>query len=206
VTPAVPPLVRAFVYWQRAAGRYWQFVCATPFLCPVPPASIPMDWHVDPGLIGLINSIKGPRPAIFVDLALSRTLPATPALESLGFRVVPIIQRWPNAKAVLPSGPIQQELIACRSRHRASEADRGLIVLLDGERAGPEQGSASPDQLFDNTYPYVICRFPPVRLLHEDGVGATYLVSSAGVASDLSDYAGALEQAELALRVLRPAP
>ncbi len=202
---AASPLIRALARWQHTAGRYWIYVCSAPFVgdpIPIehPPIGRPPRW-----LAEAIGAIPGDeRAAVFVDLPPTRTLPATGDLNLLGFAVVPVIQRWITAPAVLRS----DRLVACLERFgavvRRPRPDRGVVFLLDGERGGPPRlrDSTAPARTFDNRYQYPPCRFPPPALLRDDAVTGVWWLAPNGVEEDLAGYASGLEAAGLPIHQL----
>jgi len=126
------------------------------------------------------------RSALFVDLAIEATLPAAPALARAGWTVVPVIQRWCEEPALLPTDGLRG-LLAATAAQLASKDDhserseeshqsrsrqrtaRGVLFLLDGERAG-RPGERPHGRQFDNRYSYPACRFPPRDFLTELGI------------------------------------
>jgi len=86
----------------------------------------------------------------------------------------------------------------------APRSDRGVVFLLDGDRAGPVTADehGPPPRRFDNRYSYRICRFPPPRLLQQDGLTAAFWLSPPGIAPDLIEYAQTLAEAGLAPKEL----
>jgi hypothetical protein len=146
--------------------------------------------------------------ALFVDLAPELTLAATPILNRLGYAVVPVIQRWAVAPAVIRSATLLARLVAFASQATLPAPPAGVVFLLDGRRFGPAASSlAGPDNArrarrftglrrFDNRYEYPVCRFPPVGLLPELGIQRTVWVPDR-VAPDLQGYVAALESAHL---------
>jgi hypothetical protein len=212
-------LAGAFVRWQHGAGPYWPYVCAAPFLdqprsadklraylsrqhvdARIQPASASPKQTAsrETGLIDLVDSLA-PRKkaAIIIDLPPTQTLPASSALRASGFHIVPIIQRWVADGAVLPCAGLRQLLHANQPRGGAASG-RGVVLLLDGERAGapaPKQRNRSSTRRFDNRYDYRICRFPPARLLLQDGIRCAYWISDSGIATDLVEYVQALGRA-----------
>jgi hypothetical protein len=192
VRPCDHEAARAFVRWQHAAGPYWPYVCAAPFLGgPIARRSRPR--RHDTSLVAALRGLPaGERTAVFVDLPASRTLPSADDLARLGFLVVPVIQRWATAPAVLACESLVAQLLDCAPRRRPPSAQRGVIFLLDGERAGP---STSPKpRLFDNRYSYPICRFPPPGFLHEDGISNVVWLPGLPIAQDLLPYAQVLTE------------
>jgi hypothetical protein len=192
-----PPLGEALVRWQHAAGPYWPYLCAVPFLADVrctariasagPGRTAPIS-----GLLadGLKQAPPPTRSAVFVDLPIEGTLRQSEALRCLGFRVVPVVQRWIEERAVLPGLNLLQDLIRHQPRSLHAPIDRGVVFLLDGRRAGSV--GRMPASRFDNRYAYPICRFPPASFLRAHGVSSGTWISDRGIASDLREYAEGL--------------
>ena len=194
---------RALARWQHAAGAYWPYVCAAPFLG----RDIAAGFRQSAGqrsrrLVELLGAL--PRPAgaaVFVDLPPESTLPAVPELNRLGFIAVPVIQRWPAAGAVLPCEALVGLLLAARPE-RARPAG-GAVFLLDGDRAGQTVSTPAPARRtaaarFDNRYAYPICRFPPPAFLLRQGVQHVWWISASPAAEDLLPYREQLSAAGLA--------
>ncbi|HEY3107130.1 MAG TPA: hypothetical protein VGL23_00145 [Chloroflexota bacterium] len=192
-------LARALVAWQRAAGPYWLYVCAAPFIGPPligrgdrpAPASraevAACAADLDPG-----------RSALFVDLAPEEALAEAPALRAAGWWVVPVIQRWCAPAALLPAQPLRSSLIDVGRRLpcQVGSIAPGAVFLLDGARRGPL--GQLPPQRFDNRYEYPTCRFPPPELLRARGIEVVAWLARGGTAPDLAEYAAALAAAGLA--------
>jgi hypothetical protein len=138
------------------------------------------------------------RSAVFLDLPPRETLPATEQIARLGFLIVPVIQRWVVAEAVLPCEDLQAQLVGHAPRARQTPCERGVVFLLDGERAGP---SAQPRR-FDNRYQYPICRFPPPDFLRRHEVNSVYWLPAPPVAEDLAAYMELLASGGLAPQAL----
>ncbi len=203
MSPSTRALAHALIRWQHAAGPYWPYVCAAPFfgtLTTSPPSAPKTSLTSD--LIRALDGLPSAlRTAVFLDLPVTRTLAETPALESIGFRIVPVIQRWVASKAALPCEPLLEQLVACQPSRLKAREDRGVVFVLDGERAGPiDTGMrARSSQRFNNRYSYRICRFPPARFLQQDGITAVRWISSSGIAPDLRSYADGLANAGLTI-------
>ncbi len=207
---AISPLPEAFARWQDAAGPYWLYVCATPFLSEL---TVEMAAAVEPRVpTALARVVYGGRnagTAIFADLVPEVALLATPLLQRCGYHVVPVIQRWAVAPAVIRSETLLVRLVACQPATSLPVEVRGVVFLLDRRRfgvAGPPP--ARPARLavrrhprlgrrFDNRYEYPICRFPPPDLLRENGVSRAVWLPD-WIAPDLQPYAARLAAAGLA--------
>jgi len=190
--------VRALLRWQRAAGPYWMYVCAAPFLTTEPLAlGSTRTRRPDPALLALLERLAEPATALFVDLPAPSTLAAAPALSALGVAVVPVIQRWCAPRAVLPARPLLGRLVAAAEQVARPRAGAPALFVLDGERAG-RRGLRPPAHRFDNRYEYPGCRLPPPGLLRREGVDRVLWLSRGGVAADLLDYARRLAAAGLA--------
>jgi len=227
-----PPLqAQALRRWQRAAGPYWMYVCAAPFLRAIPVGHrhhrrTPPAWDIVDAAVRLADSSlsrsrleppRGPLPnagggeergttcpatvasrlAIFVDLAPTATLPLAGELNRRGYIVVPIIQRWMAAPAVLPCEELARQLLVSSADVQPVPGPRGVVFLLDGDRVGTDAAAALPPGAFDNRYEYPVDRFPPVELLRAQGVVAVHWLSSIGIAPDLEPYAARLHSAGL---------
>lgn len=183
--------VEALLAWQRAAGPYWPYVCSAPFLAEgiTPRPVLPTATAASQALVTAIGQLSEIRPLVVVDLPAALTLSALPALHQLGYRVVPIVQRWIVPDAVLPSRRLLNALVgAARRAPRPAEPPRGVVLCLDGERGGNPNSPAPSPARFDNRYAYPICRFPPRRFLTSDGVTGVYWVSNGPLAEDLLPY------------------
>src|SRR5688500_7491306 len=90
------PLSRALLCWQDAAGPWWPYVCATPFLSELPVEERDLVRARLPAplarVLGSCDDAGGT--ALYVDLAPETVLAATPVLNGRGYVVVPVIQRW----------------------------------------------------------------------------------------------------------------
>ena len=199
-------MARALVRWQHAAGPYWPYVCAAPFLAlPSRRRAKRRQRPPQPAFLRVLEQARAAeRIAVFADLPVSDSLPVTPALQESGFRVVPVIQRWAVPNAVLPCSELVADLAAFAPLHIPAGALRGVVFLLDGDRCGREDGAqcVSP-ALFDNRYSYPICRFPPPSVLKSDGITAVDWLSPNGIAEDLLPYVEQLAVADLTPLELR---
>jgi hypothetical protein len=212
VPPTSPTLARALACWQHAAGPYWPYVAATPFV-----GDVSEDWvrrvvHAELARRGadaartrrrgdgetrvvgggrVLHSILAlagdDRAAIFVDLPPKRALPATAELNRLGFIVVPVVQRWVVSSAVLDCRTLVARLVIDGERSRHPARERGVVFVLDGDRAGPPGYAPGPrvPRRFDNRYAYPPDRLPPPTFLRAHGIVAARWL---GPARDLQTY------------------
>ncbi|HZT06746.1 MAG TPA: hypothetical protein VFC51_06920, partial [Chloroflexota bacterium] len=138
IVPTGRLLAQALRRWQRAAGPYWMYVCAAPFLQPVPIRE-PSYRRIDPSLLAAIRDSGGDRPHVFVDRGNPESaLALTPALMDAGLRVVPIAQRWVSADAVVPSAGLVASLLAFAPAVSRPDPACGYVFVLDGARRGME--------------------------------------------------------------------
>jgi hypothetical protein len=172
------------------------YVCAAPFLSPVPPAVPPRCPRPHNALLELLSRLVEPATAVFVDLPAAATLAAAPPLSARGAAVVPVIQRWCAPGAVLPARPLLDRLVASAERVGPPGDGAMALFLLDGDRSGPA-GRQPPVHRFDNRYEYPACRFPPPELLRREGIDRVRWLSRRGVAADLSRYTLRLSAAGL---------
>lgn len=180
----------ALARWQHAAGAYWPYVCAVPFLGDTVPGSAARAGQTRLGrwLVKTTTAIPVERhPAIFVDLPPVQILPATPELIGLGFVVVPVIQRWIARPAVIDGAALVRQLAYFATRVRRVPDERGVVFLLDGDRAGPD-AKAAASRAFDNRYDYSRDRFPPASFLRARGIDSLYWTSLSEPAEDLRPY------------------
>jgi glutathionylspermidine synthase len=230
IAAPIRSLAVALTRWRHAAGDYWPFVCAAPFVsamewlawerfraCPersegvtAAPRLQSDDEPFERGLpdrcppVALTDAIDrglatADQTAIFVDLPLATVLPAAAWLNRRGFFVVPIVQRWVAWPALLDCALLLDHLIAYSWRCRAPRIPRGVVILLDGERAGPA-GRISAPVRFDNRYAYSGGLFPSPEELKRRGIGAVDWVAEDVLAPDLSNYASELASAGFGLR------
>jgi hypothetical protein len=193
-------LARAFVLWQRAAGPYWPYVCAAPFVSGPAPASAAR-VRPEPRLRELLSSLAEPATALFVDLPPAGALGVAPDLSARGAAVVPVIQRWCAPAGLLPARPLVDRLVSAAGA--LGRPRRGAVVLLlDGERAGRPR-ERPPPRRFDNRYDYPVCRFPPPALLRREGIERVRWVGR-GIAADLRVYARGLAAAGLEPLIVDP--
>jgi hypothetical protein len=188
-------LAAALIKWQQAAGVYWPYVNATPFLGD--PPSAPLERANQrraqrrSNLLRLaLQAVDGESDvALFIDLPPAKTLPATARLNRSGLVVVPIIERWVAPVAVVPCDALVQDVVVFGNLAVHPSVTRGVVFLLDGDRAGPrgQLGSRSPQRL-DNRYRYSIHRFPPPAFLLARRIGLVRWLSKDGIAPDLLPY------------------
>ncbi|HLZ07325.1 MAG TPA: hypothetical protein VKT80_01965, partial [Chloroflexota bacterium] len=191
----IQALAVALTRWQHAAGDYWPFVCAAPFVSAMewlewagrqeqprpkivdcrPPAVLAQAIE-DTGADGRI--------AIFVDLSATSVLPSTAWLNRRGFVVVPIIQRWVGHPAVLDCSRLIDQLIAFSRHCRPLKSPRGVVFVLDGERAG-RKGVVGFQTRFDNRYAYSGGLLPSPDDLRRQGIIVVRWVTTSELAADL---------------------
>lgn len=194
-------LARAFVRWQHAAGPYWPYVCAVPFLSDAGAVRMPPECRssgrAELTYRPLAETVARGRPqtrsAVFIDLKIERTLPQTAALRALGFRVIPVVQRWIEPNGLLPGVRLIEALLRHQPRLTCPATDRGAVFLLDAERNRDLR--RAPANRFDNRYSYPVCRFPPAALLLAAGVHHATYVGAGGLAEDLREYVESLASA-----------
>jgi hypothetical protein len=189
-----PALAKSLESWQRAAGPFWLYVCAAPFLSPLAEAELAQParktrWSGAREIFSAVQEAQDQRTAVFVDLAPEQTLTLTAELNRLDYVVVPVIQRWAVANAAVPSELLVEALVRygaqARLPHEHWDQIRGAVFLLDGLRRGRPmaQSATSPNtdgahaaaisrrtsstRRFNNRYTYPICRFPPSSLLRQ---------------------------------------
>lgn len=196
----------ALARWQRAAGPYWPYVCTVPLLGPdLPrgPARLPRVPHALRRALAQVRSYD--RVALFIDLPPIRSLPATPLLWEHGFHVVPVIQRWSAAPAILRSDLLLHCLLTYAPPAPWCPDLSRVAFVLDGDRVvgrhvrrpGPTTRQAPSVRRFDNRYSYPICRFPPPVLLQSRGITRVEWISASGIAPDMALYAESLSEAGL---------
>ncbi|MCC7370635.1 MAG: hypothetical protein IT306_19600 [Chloroflexi bacterium] len=168
-------LARALIRWQHAAGPFWPYVCAAPFLgtgeslqlaagIPARPArTVPRSQGDD---------CRGDTfQVVLADVPAEPLLAAAPELTDAGWYVVPVIQRWIASPAVLPCRRLLELLLRGADGVRRPAQPRGAILVADGDRTGPPAYPVLvPGRTFDNRYEYQICRLPSTRFLLEHGV------------------------------------
>ena len=200
-----PALAEAFSRWQEAAGPFWPYVCATPFLSDVPVSPLGKIPRVAPALRRELLDVE-PGCALVIDLPPERTLGLAIDCWARRVAVVPVIQRWAAVPAVIASDRLLGLLVTLANEARTLRDPRSVVLLLDGGRMGP----AGPSQMapprarpalgrrFDNRYQYPICRFPPPSLLLANGIRQARWVPEA-IAPDLQPYAAHLASAGIAV-------
>src|SRR5687767_11663922 len=123
-------LTTALLRWQRAAGPFWSYVCALPFLSEMHPArtatrSTPSGrW-----LIATCKQVVAPGTAVFVDLPPTQVLSEAPKLNALGLYVVPIVQRWCAPRCVLPAERLHALLVSLAPLLEPPQRPRGVVFL-----------------------------------------------------------------------------
>ena len=158
---------------------------------------MPDRWRIGEGL------------AVFFDLPPVLVLDSTEDFIRIGFYVVPVIQRWPQPSALLPTSRLLHALININQPGALSSPPRGVAFILDGERDGRRFALAPADarldlRRFDNRYHYTADRFPSPETLRRYGIHRVEWVSEAGVAPDLQPYALDLAAAGLRPQALEP--
>lgn len=224
-----PRLARALIRWQHAAGPYWPYVGAAPFLAD--PAIVPSPTSRNrrpphpggdaavmgqempaggeaPGRLGPVLDLLD-RPevsetlALLADLPIEPMLAAAPQLARRGWYVVPVLERWVAEPAVLPSRRLLHLLMDGADRLARPRHSRGVVLLADGERAGVSGvARRSRSRGFDNRYAYQTRAFPPGPLLRSLGVRQLRWACPAGIATDLAPYARDLVAAGLTVDVV----
>ena len=141
-----------------------------------------------------------PAPEILwlVDLPASETLPWTPQLLGMGLRVIPAINRWCTSPAALPCETLVADLVRFAPRD-SSRAGHGVVILLDGERAGDPEAAADA-AVFDNRHSQNTDMLPSTDFLLSEGVGRAVLVTPA-IAKDLGSYLDRLTQGGVQVEV-----
>ncbi len=185
-------------------------VCAVPFLCDAPAVRVQPERRASrwaqvtykPLAEGVAGVPQEARSAIFVDLPAEQTLPQTAALRALGFRPIPVIQRWIEPKALLPGSRLIEVLLRYQPRMPRPHVERGAVFLLDARR-NHDFGRA-PASRFDNRYSYPLCRFPPAALLLANGVRHATFIGARGLAEDLGEYTLGLASAAIELSGCAP--
>src|SRR5581483_2838963 len=129
----IAPSARALARWQHAAGPFWPYVAATPFLSASAVGVLPAGSRTRPPAFPLAALLAEHATAAFLDLPPAHTLPLAPALTRAGLITVPIIQRWAEPGALLPGGPLVAALIRYGALVARPRMMRGAVFLLDGE-------------------------------------------------------------------------
>ena len=131
-----------------------------------------------------------------VDLPPTRTLPWTSWWRRAGITVLPAIQRWCTTPAVIPSETLVSQLVHFAPRRAGGRDLLTVALLLDGDRAGPNSGSASRRR-FDNRHLLNVDLLPPPDFLMQQGLARAQFVVTEEVASDLRPYAERLRSGGL---------
>jgi hypothetical protein len=191
--------VEALVRWQHAAGPFWPYVCAAPFLG--------LDdeiWRVRRPVRrltrqqrALADTLGGGAPSgglsmVIVELPPEPVLAIAPLLVQRGWYVVPVIQRWVASPAVLPCRRLIETLLHGAEHARRPASPHGVVLVADGIRSGPKGYPALvPGRIFDNRYEYQICRFPSLDFLAAHAVrDARWITDQPGgaIGPDLAPY------------------
>lgn len=185
----------ALLRWQRAAGPYWPFVDATPFLSeeplpdlpPIPAAAV----RLAPAARTVLHRLADARHvAAFLDLPPELMLPAVPRLSRAGLYVVPAIARWCAAPAVVPAARLAALLLRGSRQVAAPKEPRGAVFLLDGRRAGPPRLQGNQRlRSFDNRYGNSMNGLPTPEFLRCQDVSCVlWFAPAPDVAADLRPY------------------
>ena len=223
-------LTEALVRWQHAAGPFWPYVCAAPFLGTEEGEALAWQAASTSGRRSagwtrretdladhLLDAARLPEslggeslPTILlVDLPPEPVLAAAPLLAERGWYIVPVVQRWIASPAVLPCRRLVERLMIGSRQARRPTSPRGAVLIADGERTGPigYPGTVS-GRAFDNRYEYQVCRFPSMDFLKAQGVGRVQWITSSAspaersVKPDLAPYLEELLRAGLAADVV----
>jgi hypothetical protein len=149
------------------------------------------------------------RCAVFVDRPPVESLESAPELNRLGYRIVPVVQRWCASPAVVPSEALAQALVEAGQSVAPLDDPRGVVFILDGDRLGNRTPSgadprrARSGSLFDNRHEYPIDRFPPPDYLRGDGVTAVLWIGAGHIADDLQGYARRLAEGGLGPEIVQ---
>ncbi len=195
--------LRAYLAWTRAAGPFWQYVAAMPFL--VHPsrhrAPLPLDaarTAIERSILPFFDSARG-RVALLLDLPPDLGLATTLAFHEERWLVVPVMSRWPTERPALPVDSLLAQLIWLSAELRPPAEPRGIVFLLDAER----QTLPHPDAVehkFDNRYVYSTDDLPSARMLLEWGVEAVGVAAHYHHAPEDVEYiTGELSRAGLAV-------
>ncbi|MBI2886874.1 MAG: hypothetical protein HYY02_06665 [Chloroflexi bacterium] len=217
MNPSERQRLSALLRWQRAAGPFWPYVDATPFLWPVPlPVEPPRPLRAPRSVLDALSALPPGGPAcrtgrlgvVFVDLPTIPALRGALALNRAGLYVVPLISRWPAAPAALACGRLQAQLLAAARLLRRPVAPRGVVFLLDGDRAGRRGPGAPPHAVraFDNRYSYSANELPSAEALMALGCGSAIWLTPGAVAPDLRRYVDELARGGIALELRSMAP
>jgi hypothetical protein len=192
----VPVLAQGLIRWQHAAGPFWPYVCAAPFLgtgdgetlaqkswkrAASPPRRsrrqeiladrlLPPEQSLTPRPLSSGPWWDGDAPltVLLVDLPAEPVLALAPLLVERGWYPVPVVQRWIATPAVLPCRRLIERLLLGAWQVRRPSSPLGAVLIADGERIGPTGTVAG--RAFDNRYEYQICRFPSTDFLLGHGV------------------------------------
>jgi glutathionylspermidine synthase len=207
-------LAIALTRWQRAAGDFWPYVGAAPFVSTMEwlawervrvrgacalqleDESFQRGFHDRRPPAALARAVADAeatagQTAIFVDLPATAVLPVTAWLNRHDFVVVPIIQRWVAFPSVLDCSRLIDQLVAYSTRCCRVSSLRGVVFVLDGERAGRNRTGANIGR-FDNRYAYAGGLFPNPGALRRHGIRSVRWVSKSDLAPDLNTYAAEL--------------
>jgi hypothetical protein len=160
-------LAEALVRWQHAAGPFWPYVCAAPFLGTGESGQLTQAaaMSVRPGagrrsrfsptqraladrlLAGVLSprrvgegvqrDVVGSFPVVLADLPAAPLVRVAPLLNERGWYVVPVVQRWIASPAVLACRELLAGLLVGAWLVRRPARPRGALLIADGERAGP---------------------------------------------------------------------
>jgi hypothetical protein len=213
-----PALAEALVRWQHAAGPFWPYVCAAPFLgtgdgemlaleARARAISLPRRSRRQEALADrLLPRELGLPTVLLVDLPAEPILALAPLLAERGWYPVPVVQRWVATPAVLPCRRLVERLLLGAWSIRRPSSPRGAVLIADGERIGPT-GTVS-GRAFDNRYEYQICRFPSTDFLIGQGVEQARWFTDGTrpvdrpVRPDLAPYLEMLLRAGIAVEVI----
>jgi hypothetical protein len=206
VEPLVhPSLARALVRWQHAAGPYWAYVCAAPFLAEhaQPPLADPP--RADTRLLSLLRTHSEDGAAAFVDLPPARSLQSAIALNWSGRLVVPAMQRWSVEDALLPSKSLTRLLLTLSMRLSRPGRVHGTVFYMDGDRGRRLRPASSPSgaiKRFDNRFVQSLNVLPTAEFLAEHGVARVAWIMRGRVAADAQHYLRDLRSAGLPVSVV----
>ncbi|MEA2642167.1 MAG: hypothetical protein QOF51_3561, partial [Chloroflexota bacterium] len=120
-TPVPPPrrrapqaersvaLIEALSRWQRAAGPFWPYVCAAPFLGEITVPTVrsgssAMSDAFAARVTQLVEDAPDSMAAIYADVSPEMALAASGQLSAQQIATVPVIQRWVIDQARVPCG------------------------------------------------------------------------------------------------------
>lgn len=188
-------LVRALERWQLAAGPYWPYAGAAPFLGEL--QAISKNWSVATNVPRFLQPTPGERAIYFIDLPPTATLRFSPELNRSGFVVVPAIQRWCAPAAVAPCEDLVAQLCFFPRFLRFPEATRGVVFVLDGDRFGPRKlhGLAPGRGRFDNRYTYNPDHLPNASFLGSQQITRAIWIGRGPISQELRPYADELARA-----------